>query len=202
MAGSLQAGVDADVTGDEGAVATAARLAIGRRAVADVVDVVLASVVAGLGLVGALLAIVVTSGGESQVPVTGTVLAWLAGGLGVGAGLLLLLVGEFTGAGPGRRLTRVRVVTDRDGGAPGLRRGVPRALVRLLVVLATFAEPLAGALALVVLLGPTLFGADGRGLHDRLLGTAVVGLERVPSGAGAPSAGRRPAADERPEVDA
>lgn len=91
--------------------------------------------------------------------------------------LLLLVVGYEVvpavvwGTTPGKALLGLRVRL--TSGAPGPLMALGRAAVLYLPVLFLGA---AGLTVLVVLLASVVIAADGRGLHDRLLGTLVVSL--------------------------
>ena len=159
-------------------IGSAARLVLGRRLLADAIDLALALLLAALGVLGAFLVSVVTSLGGSGLPSAGLALVLLFGGGGVLGALVVLLAGEFTGGGIGRRCARIRLI-DATGAPPGRWRGLGRAVIRLFAVSVVLVDQTAGFVILALLLGSALIGPDGRGLHDRLLGTYVVGVEHL-----------------------
>jgi uncharacterized RDD family membrane protein YckC len=94
--------------------------------------------------------------------------------LAVIAGLVLaateLLPTAYWGRTPGKAMLGLRCV-DVDTGRPP---GFLRSLLRGLVLHAWVAIPLAGWLLPVAVVITTLLAPRGRGVHDRLAGTAVV----------------------------
>ncbi len=149
------------------------RSALARRALADVLDAVIALLAAAVGALGGVVVVIVTSVGESSAPTLGTVGAGALAVLGVLAALVVLVGGDIRGTSPGRRLAGVRLIA-ADGNAPVWWRGLARGGVRTLALVLLLLDTTLGLLLLGVLLGPALLGADGRGLHDRLLATRVV----------------------------
>jgi uncharacterized RDD family membrane protein YckC len=80
------------------------------------------------------------------------------------------------GATPGKALLGLRVrMTTRA--VPASLLAVGRAVVLYLPII--FLGP-PGLLVALVLLASVVIAADGRGLHDRLLGTLIVSLPRSP----------------------
>ena len=98
--------------------------------------------------------------------------------------LLLLLVAAYEigpalawGATPGKAVLGLRIrMTDRS--SPPWVMAVGRSVVLYLPVIFLGA---AGLAVSAVLLISVVLAADGRGLHDRLLGTLVVSLPRDPA---------------------
>lgn len=98
--------------------------------------------------------------------------------------LLLLLVAAYEigpalawGATPGKAVLGLRIrMTDRS--SPPWVMALGRAVVLYLPVIFLGA---AGLAVSAVLLISVVLAADGRGLHDRLLGTLVVSLPRDPA---------------------
>ncbi|MEQ8842475.1 MAG: RDD family protein [Acidimicrobiales bacterium] len=93
--------------------------------------------------------------------------------------LLLVVVYEVVpavawGATPGKALLGLRVrLTDRS--APAWMMAVGRAVILYVPVIFLGAP---GVVVAAILLVSVVVAADGRGLHDRLLGTLVVALPR------------------------
>lgn len=149
------------------------RAALARRALADVLDTLLALLATAVGVLGWVVVMIVTSVGESSAPTLGMLGAGALAVLGVLAALVVLVGGDLRGTSPGRRLAGVRLIA-ADGNAPVWWRGLARGAVRTLALVLLLLDTTLGLLLLAVLLGPALLGADGRGLHDRLLATRVV----------------------------
>lgn len=97
--------------------------------------------------------------------------------------LLLLLVVAYEvgpavawGATPGKAVLGLRIrLTDRS--SPAWLMALGRAVVLYLPIIFL---GIGGFVVSLVLLGTVVVAADGRGLHDRLLGTLVVALPRAP----------------------
>ncbi len=149
------------------------RAALARRALADLLDTVLVLLAAAVGILGGVVVVIITSVGESSAPTLGILGAGALTALGVLAAIAVLVGGDLRGTSPGRRLAGVRLIA-ADGNAPVWWRGLARGGVRTLALVLLLLDTTLGLLLLGVLLGPALLGADGRGLHDRLLATRVV----------------------------
>ncbi len=143
----------------------------GRRIGARVVDIVVSGWVlafAAIEIDGRLLGgdvfaqrplEAVTPEGTRLVVITTLVLAALE-----------VLPTAFWGRTPGKAMLGVRCVDIDTGSAPGVVRSVFRGLLLHAWVLI----PVAGWVLPVAIVISTVFAPSGRGLHDRLSGTAVV----------------------------
>lgn len=136
----------------------------GRRAAARLLDAVLVGVPASivLAVLGLPAQTIGLGGLDAWVPSALTAAAWFA---------YHALTEGLVGTTLGKRLLRCRVVDD-TGGPPGVRAAATRNLW-LGLGLIPFVGGLAWLAAIVVILGSVSRSSDGRGVHDRLAGTAV-----------------------------